>query len=108
MPDQPRPAPAHWAVVHPARQLPVVSGANLGDPIAGDGLCEPGDVYRLVPEAAGMRLRLGLCDGGGRAVAEGSEIGAPGVRTEIWMMILLGVLAMLLVEWVTYHRRLTV
>ncbi len=78
MPDQPRPAPAHWAVVHPARQLPVVSGANLGDPIAGEGLCEPGDVYRLVPEAAGMRLRLGLCGGGGRAVAEGSEIGAPG------------------------------
>ncbi|MEZ4337386.1 MAG: VWA domain-containing protein [Sandaracinaceae bacterium] len=36
------------------------------------------------------------------------EIGTPGVRTEIWMMILLGVLAVLLVEWVTYHRRLTV
>ncbi|PQV57623.1 Hint domain-containing protein [Defluviimonas denitrificans] len=78
MSDQLRPGPAHWAVVHPARHLPVVSGANLGDPIAGEGLCEPGDVYRLVPDAAGMRLRLGLCDGGGRAVAEGSEIGAPG------------------------------
>lgn len=40
--------------------------------------------------------------------ADAPEIGAPGVRTELWMTLLLGVLALLLVEWVTYHRRLTV
>lgn len=35
-------------------------------------------------------------------------IGRAGVRTEIWTMLVLGVLAALLLEWFTYHRRITV
>lgn len=73
-----RHVPSHWAHVHPARHLPVVSGANLGDPIAGEGLSEPGDVYRLRPEALPLRLRLRLLSGGGRDVAEGSDAGRAG------------------------------
>lgn len=33
---------------------------------------------------------------------------APAVRTEIWMLLVLGALGVLLAEWVTYHRRITV
>ena len=40
--------------------------------------------------------------------AEPPEVGRPGVRTEIWMMLVLLVIAALVVEWFTYHRRLTV
>lgn len=35
-------------------------------------------------------------------------IGRAGVRTEIWTMLVLAVLGALLVEWFTYHRRMTV
>lgn len=41
-------------------------------------------------------------------VAGPPEIGTPGVRTDIWMMLVLLVLGFVLVEWFTYHRRLTV
>lgn len=78
MADRLNPAPAHWANVHPAWHLPVISGANLGDPIAGEGLSQTGDIYRLRPEAHPLRLRLRLLPGGGRDVAEGSEAGRPG------------------------------
>jgi len=44
----------------------------------------------------------------GGAAADAPEIGTPGVRTELWMLIVGLVLAILLVEWFTYHRRLTV
>lgn len=40
--------------------------------------------------------------------ADPPEIGAPGVRTEIWMLLVLAVLGVVSVEWFTYHRRLTV
>lgn len=44
----------------------------------------------------------------GGVPARAPEIGAAGVRTEIWMMLVAAVLALLLVEWFTYHRRYTV
>lgn len=67
---------AQWAYVHPARHMPVVSGANLGDAI-GAASCEPGDIYRLRPEAEALRLRL-RGDGPGPArVVPGSDVGAP-------------------------------
>jgi hypothetical protein len=40
--------------------------------------------------------------------AERAEAGSGGVRREIWAILLLGVLILSLVEWVTYHRRVTV
>ncbi|HJL16559.1 MAG TPA: VWA domain-containing protein [Sandaracinaceae bacterium LLY-WYZ-13_1] len=43
----------------------------------------------------------------GRA-AEPPSIGRAGVRTEIWMVLVLAVLGVVLVEWFTYHRRITV
>jgi Hint domain len=69
---------AHSAFVHPARDLPVVSGANLGDPIAPEGASEPGDVYRPRPGAQPYRLRLARMADGSDRVAEGSELGRPG------------------------------
>jgi hypothetical protein len=30
------------------------------------------------------------------------------LRSEVWIYLLLGVLALSLIEWVTYHRRVTV
>ena len=36
------------------------------------------------------------------------ELGSPGVRREIWVLLLAAVLILSMVEWVTYHRRVTV
>jgi hypothetical protein len=36
------------------------------------------------------------------------EVVAPAVRTEIWMMLVLAALGVLVAEWFTYHRRITV
>ncbi len=69
---------AHWAFVLPARNLPVVSGANLGDPIAETGLCEIGDVYRLRPGSEPLRLRIHTDTSALQCVAEGSEVGQAG------------------------------
>jgi hypothetical protein len=44
----------------------------------------------------------------GGARAPRPAIGRAGVRTEIWMVLVLAVLGVVLVEWFTYHRRLTV
>ena len=44
----------------------------------------------------------------GGAEAPRPAIGRAGVRTEIWMVLVLAVLGVVLVEWFTYHRRLTV
>lgn len=68
----------HSAFVHPARHLPVVSGANLGDPIGAEGLSEPGDIYRLRPDAKPVRLRLTRLPDGSHGIAEGSDLGRPG------------------------------
>lgn len=42
------------------------------------------------------------------ARAEPPEIGAPGARTELWMLLVLGALLVISLEWFTYHRRVTV
>jgi hypothetical protein len=44
---------------------------------------------------------------GGRPAEEASAFSA-GVRREIWLYLLLAVIAVSLLEWVTYHRRITV
>ena len=36
------------------------------------------------------------------------EIGAPGSKREVWVYLLLAVLALSVIEWITYHRRVTV
>lgn len=42
------------------------------------------------------------------APAPRPEVGRAGVRTELWMLLVLAAIAVVLVEWFTYHRRLTV
>ena len=90
MPDRSIPPPAHWAYVHLARNFAVVSGANLGDPIAEPALCEPGDVYRLRPGAEPARLRIARDPAQGCLIAEGSALGSVGAavrpQSEITLM----------------------
>ncbi len=75
-----RPLPAYAAHVYPADAIWVVSGANQGDAIAEAGVCEPGDVYRLDPEARPLRLRLKGADAGAgvQTIAAGSQVGRAG------------------------------
>lgn len=72
-----------------AGELDDVFAANLG----------PNDEAVLEP-VEGLNV--------GGAEADAPEIGTPGVRAELWMLIVGLVLAILLVEWFTYHRRVTV
>jgi len=44
----------------------------------------------------------------GRKKAQPVVIGAPGSRRELWVYLLAAVLALSVIEWVTYHRRITV
>lgn len=90
MPDRSAPAPAQSAYVHLARNFTVVSGANLGDPIAEPALCEPGDVYRLRPGAEPVRLRIARDPAQDCLIAEGSALGSLGAavrpQSEITLM----------------------
>src|SRR5690606_17436529 len=72
--------PGYAAHVYPVAAIRVTAGANTGDPIAGIGVCEPGDVYRLDPDAEPRRLMLrGARETGNcQIIAAHSEIGAPG------------------------------
>ncbi len=78
-----RPALPGYAVrAYQAGAIRVVSGANLGDPVAGAADVAPGDIYRLKAEARSRRLMLASpsADGGAQIIAAGSDIGAPGDR----------------------------
>ncbi|MBX3272043.1 MAG: VWA domain-containing protein [Sandaracinaceae bacterium] len=66
-----------------------VFAANLGP--SEEAIVAPRDRLELGGEAAGPPV-----------------IGAAGVRTELWMLVVCAALVLLLVEWWTYHRRLTV
>jgi len=44
----------------------------------------------------------------GKAPLALAEVGAPGVRRRLWAMLLLGVVVVSVIEWFTYHRRITV
>jgi hypothetical protein len=44
----------------------------------------------------------------GRTTATRPRAGRAGLRTELWTWLVLAALALLCVEWFTYHRRLTV
>lgn len=74
------PLPASRTHAYDARAIRVVLGANLDDPIGAAEDCEPGDIYRLDPQAPLLRLLLRPAGEGaaGQRIAEGSEIGAPG------------------------------
>lgn len=62
--------------------LRVVSGANLGDPLGEiEELCE-GDVYQLSDVAEMSQLAV-LAEAGAHLVAEGSEVGRPGLRLHL-------------------------
>src|SRR5690606_17198013 len=65
-----------------------VFAANLGP--SEEAVIEPAE-----------RLELGGVE------APRPAIGRAGVRTELWMMLVLAVLGVVLIEWFTYHRRLT-
>lgn len=76
----PEALPGYAAHVYDATALWVVSGANLGDAIAEAGQCEPGDVYRLDPDAPPRRLMLRPAPPGSltQTLADGTDIGNPG------------------------------
>lgn len=63
--------------------------ANLADP----------EESRIAP-----RRELGI----GSQPTRLAEMGTPGVRRRFWALLLLGVAAFSVVEWFTYHRRVTV
>jgi Ca-activated chloride channel family protein len=44
----------------------------------------------------------------GKSRAEAVKFGAPGAKRELWVYLLAVVLALSVVEWITYHRRVTV
>ena len=44
----------------------------------------------------------------GKAHAEAVAIGAPGSKREVWVYLLAAVLGLSVIEWITYHRRVTV
>lgn len=79
--------PGFACQVFPADDILVDHGANQGDPVGGpDAVCE-GDVYRLPPGSEPFRLILAAPAGGRargpQAVAEGSEIGRPGMQVTL-------------------------
>ena len=44
----------------------------------------------------------------GKSRAEAVKLGAPGSKRELWVYLLAAVLALSVIEWITYHRRVTV
>jgi hypothetical protein len=44
----------------------------------------------------------------GNSRAEPVKLGAPGSKRELWVYLLAAVLGLSLIEWITYHRRVTV
>lgn len=82
MEDRPPSLPTHVAHAYETRAIRVFSGANMGDMIGAAGECEPGDIYRLDPQAKAMRLMLrpAAADSQDHVFAEGSDLGRPGER----------------------------
>lgn len=80
MEDRQPDLPAHVTHAYETGAIRVCSGANLGDAIGGADDCEPGDVYRLDPQARVLRLMLRPKAGARQAhvIAEGSQFGHPG------------------------------
>lgn len=82
----PPPSAAHAVAVFPAALLPVLSGANAGDPMPAPADSIDGDYYRLAEGAQPLTLMLDLDRGGPAAgrLAPGSEAGQAGdpVRLE--------------------------
>lgn len=71
--------PGHSCQVFAADALFATAGANLGDALdQPDAVCL-GDVYRLDPDAAPLRLSLTAPGAGaGQTLAEGTQVGRPG------------------------------
>jgi len=82
----PPPSAAHAVAVFPAALLPVLSGANAGDPMPAPADSIDGDYYRLAEGAQPLTLMLDLDRAGPAAgrLAPGSEAGQAGdpVRLE--------------------------
>jgi len=95
------------------RQVPVVDGrAVCGGDRAGFYTVRAGGVEALIAANVGPSDEAVIEPAENLTIA-GREatpptIGAPGVRTEIWMLLVGLALGVLLVEWITYHRRMTV
>jgi hypothetical protein len=117
----PAPSSAHTVtLVDPAgrrRQIPVKDGraVYLGEQAgfyALDAAGEPGGRGLLFagnladPEESRIAVVKDLVVGQKRAEsATGFE---PGVRRELWLYLLFAVLVVSIIEWVTYHRRITI
>ncbi|SPH17356.1 hypothetical protein DEA8626_00874 [Defluviimonas aquaemixtae] len=83
--------PAQAVHGYEAAAIRVTAGANLRDPIGAAEECEPGDVYRLDPDARARRLMLVATPGDPQSqhIAEGSEIGVPGEVIELLSVLTL-------------------
>jgi hypothetical protein len=99
------------------RRVPVQDGhaVSFGDEAGFYRLASVGDAQHPVSEFAANlsdleesriapQKTLSL---GGKAAPK-PEVGTPGLRREIWIYLLAAVLLVSLIEWATYHRRVTV
>jgi hypothetical protein len=99
------------------RRVPVQDGhaVSFGDEAGFYRLASVGDAQHPVSEFAANLSDLEesriapqkTLSIGGKAAPK-PEVGTPGLRREIWIYLLAAVLLVSLVEWVTYHRRVTV
>ena len=95
------------------RSVPVVDGrAVYAGTIAGMYAVRAGGVEETFAAnlGPGSESRIDppdTLDVAGIAAGEPSQ-GEPGVRRELWIYLVLLALGILFVEWVTYHRRMTV
>jgi hypothetical protein len=99
------------------RRVPVQDGhaVSFGDEAGFYRLASVGDAQHPVSEFAAnlsdleeSRIAPQKTLGIGGKAAPKPEVGTPGLRREIWIYLLAAVLLVSLVEWVTYHRRVTV
>ncbi|MWD27561.1 hypothetical protein E0K89_008765 [Aquicoccus sp. SCR17] len=74
--DQDRPTQSLPVIL--ARDLRVVNGANLGDPVSFAAELEPGDVYGLSQLSERQALQVHPAESGPFTIAEGSALGTAG------------------------------
>ena len=75
--------PGHACQVFRAADIFVASGSNQGDDLCGPQDVDPGDVYRLDPAAAPLRLVVSQPIGADQRVAPGSAVGAEGQQIRL-------------------------
>ncbi len=75
--------PSQSVLVHPAVDISVVNGANLGDSLSFAAELDPGDTYELRANARRHRLSFVIREDGSFAVAKESRLGFPGAALHL-------------------------